>query len=335
MDRGHVVLTFDHPNSSIYNTAFPITDEFGYSALLSVVTDRVKPTMGDLLGLKELRKLQAAGWEIGSHSMTKHPDFMDLSTEALRRQCQGSREWLAKHGFETEAPAIAYPMERVNEAVANITEEYFATGFGGPRDLGAPITNPLMIGRVNGDDVEATRNAIDEAAEQNRVLSIMYHTVGLDNDRIGTSEFERTLEHIQAKDDLQVITPSTLTQLLAGEPVETPSTDSAEKDTKSSQINRTTTSQPTTKQRISTTQTPTSTKTKTTPPKVQMGRSTEDFEKKPSATAKTTTPGNGTRTSDTQNGRIETDGPGFGILAALGGLTGWITYQLARVEDDK
>lgn len=368
-DIGYVILTFDHADPSVYETGFPITQEFDYPALITVVADRISSTQASLLGLKQLHELQSAGWEIGSHSMTEHPDFMSLSEEELKRQCSESKRWLAEHGFESDASAIAYPMERVNEAVADIAREYFATGFGGGGEPGRPITDPLIIPRVNGDEVEATKRAIDEAAAENRVLAIMYHTVGLGNDRISETAFRETMARIESKGDaLQVITPSTLDRLLSGA-ISSVSTATATNNTMVSE-NKATETKTTWETSESTEKTsktpkegqsagqrtdgtvrelPTGEATQTTAgPSGTTGTndSTESIgSTDPGTTTDTNTgtdtlrgenrtDGETTRQEGDPVGRTATDGPGFGITAALGGIVGWLVYRL-RIDEEK
>lgn len=323
-NTGFVLLTFDHAKPSVYETAFPITREFQYPALLSVVANRISPTREDLLTAGQLRELHATGWEIGSHSMADHPDFMGLSVDDIARQCAESKQWLRQHEFGEDAPTIVYPYEKVDGRVADVARRYFAIGFGGSREPGAPIVDPLRIGRINGDDVDATKRAIDTAAKQGQVLAIMYHTVGDDDDdRIGTTAFRETLEHIRDKGDaLRAITPSTLNRLLNGNHRE------AERTETSSSTTPIPTRTSETRTNEKTTSTTRSTTTETT------SRSTIGSSSTPSTGSEATPPRETDRTTDGVTERTLTEGPGFGVLAALGGLVGWIVYRLSNIGDD-
>lgn len=344
---GHVVLTFDHASPSVHGTAFPILQEFGYPALLAAVTDRIPPTGRSPLGLERLHELQSAGWEIGSHSASGHPNFLSLSEGEIETQCRTSKQWLLDHGFASEAAAIVYPFEGANERVADIVRKHFAIGFGGPHRYGTDIVDPLLIGRVNGDDVEATREAIDAAAADGKMLGIMYHTVGADNDRVSASAFRETMAHIRSKDDdLQVITPSTLDRLLAGEPIEssadrtangTAPTTGTNASTTSSSTNTTETPSPT--GTPSTTDTPSATNTPST---TATGTPSPTETPSPAETATSTntrTTGNDTaagtsQPAGTNTERTAADGPGFGVLAVLSGIAGWTAYRLTRESDE-
>lgn len=327
---GHVVLTFDHAAPSVYDTAFPILREFGYPALLAVVADRIGRTRGRLLGIDQLRELRSAGWEIGSHSMSDHPDFASLSAEELQSQCRKSKRWLLDHGFAAEAASIVYPMESATERVADVAREHFAVGFGGPHEYGTAIADPLLIGRVNGDDVEATTEAIDAAAADEQVLAVMYHTVGADDGRISASAFRETMAHVQSKGNaLRVITPSTLARLLAGEPIE-PSAGRA------ANANATTPSATATNTRTTTeTDAPSTSATETSPTTTETDTTTRiDTKTDTPTTVGTDTPVVTSRSTETDATGTAVDGPGFGAFAAFSGLAGWTAYRLTRETDE-
>lgn len=277
--------------------------------------------------------------------MSGHPDLTSLSNEEIRVQCRNTKQWLLDYGFATEGAAIAYPYESTNERVADITREYFAVGFGGPYRYGTAIDDPLLIGRVNGDNVEATLEAINVAATNGRVLAIMYHFVGTD-DRISVSAFWETLTHIRSKgEDLRVITPSTLARLLAGEGIAAPSagqtanasvtegatttespieTPSSVETTTSTESPSTTATGPLPSARDVPTDSPSTATTTESPTEMET----------PSPTSDPSTPATTTGSSGTNVDRTTADGPGFSVFAALSGLTGWAAYRLTRSTDE-
>lgn len=199
-DGAKVVLTFDHISPSIFDTAAPILREYDYPALLAVVADRVSG--GEI---EQLRDLQEQGWEIGSHSLTKHPAFTELSRDELVRQARGSKEWLVEHGFARRGGSIVYPYGAADQRVADGVRPYYAVGFWG----GDHMDDPLLYGRVNGDEVERTKRAVAEAAETDGTVVVMYHTVGADNDRVTTAGFRETMAYVERR-DVRVVPASAL-----------------------------------------------------------------------------------------------------------------------------
>ena len=67
-----VVITFDDGDISVYNTAFPIMKEFGFVGVNYIVGNRL--SADGFINTAQLKETIAAGWEVGSHSMT-HTDL--------------------------------------------------------------------------------------------------------------------------------------------------------------------------------------------------------------------------------------------------------------------
>ena len=107
-----VVVTFDDAFLSVFDLAFPILSRLGLPATLFVPTRKVGtdgPMVwrkmerwlggadeGELVGMswKEVKELDRAGWEIGSHTRA-HPYLTQLDDDALidpfRQQFGGQR----------------------------------------------------------------------------------------------------------------------------------------------------------------------------------------------------------------------------------------------------
>lgn len=213
---GSVVLTFDDGLNSVYERAFPVMEEYGFSGLSAVVCDRVEVGESHSEGLttEELTQMQDAGWEIGGHSYSEHPDFAELSESDLHRQCERQVEWLNEHGFLTEVPSVVYPYNSVNEHVADVCQEYFDIGFGSHTQPKDGIEDPLSVGRVKGHEPETAKQAIATAAENGHPTVLMYHDVApnpQEENAISTETFRETMEHIDSYGDrLEVITPGEL-----------------------------------------------------------------------------------------------------------------------------
>jgi peptidoglycan/xylan/chitin deacetylase (PgdA/CDA1 family) len=68
-----VIITLDDGYRSIYEFAYPLLKRYGYTASLFIYTDFIEAS-GNALTWNQLRKLKAAGFEIGSHSIS-HADL--------------------------------------------------------------------------------------------------------------------------------------------------------------------------------------------------------------------------------------------------------------------
>jgi peptidoglycan/xylan/chitin deacetylase (PgdA/CDA1 family) len=125
--RRAIALTFDDAYVDFAEYAWPLLQKYGFSASLFVVTDLVgsrsrwDSALGEevpLLDWPELRRLQAEGVEIGSHSATHRP-LVGLQPADVVREASGSRATL---GDELGKPVstFAYPFGLANRSVQHL-----------------------------------------------------------------------------------------------------------------------------------------------------------------------------------------------------------------------
>ncbi len=116
----YVVLTFDDGFSSVYNMAYPILQQYGYTASLYLVTDVLnKPSFNGISGFDsapsgdrpltttEVKVLQQSGWEIGAHSCT-HARHRSLTPSQLHHEIAGSKKVLESL-FDIPVRSYAFP----------------------------------------------------------------------------------------------------------------------------------------------------------------------------------------------------------------------------------
>ncbi len=150
-----VVLTFDDGYADVLEHAAPILAAFGFTAAIFPVLDLGRrfnhwddaPELkGPLLGVDDLRALDRAGFELGSHTMT-HPRLTAAGDAALAWELARSRDVLA--GIAARPlPVLAYPYgsvdDRVKRAVRGAGYEAALAVNSGPLDWRA---DPLEIRR--------------------------------------------------------------------------------------------------------------------------------------------------------------------------------------------
>lgn len=152
-----VVVSFDDGYPSHYQTAAPIMEQYGWKGLLNAdwkVLDE-SPRL-----LAQVRLLAAAGWEMGSHSVS-HPDLTTLSPDQLEEEVAGSRAMLHER-LGVAIDFFCYPAGRYDDAVVAAVE---AAGY-----RGATTTDPglarmgepyrLKRVRVTGMPLEAFAAAV-------------------------------------------------------------------------------------------------------------------------------------------------------------------------------
>jgi peptidoglycan/xylan/chitin deacetylase (PgdA/CDA1 family) len=86
-----IILTFDDGSESVYTTALPIMQKYGFTGTAYLVYNYIGASQ--YMDVKEARELYAAGWEIGSHSishvdLTTHPGRQEEEIVESRRKLQ-------------------------------------------------------------------------------------------------------------------------------------------------------------------------------------------------------------------------------------------------------
>jgi peptidoglycan/xylan/chitin deacetylase (PgdA/CDA1 family) len=87
-----LILTFDDANEDNYTNAFPIMKKYGFTGVLYVPYYFIG-TDGKL-SVANIEEMAAAGWEVGSHTLTHPLNFLALNSEQLRREIVASRQML-------------------------------------------------------------------------------------------------------------------------------------------------------------------------------------------------------------------------------------------------
>ena len=126
-----VLLTFDDGYDDLYRELLPLVAEHCYSPVVFVVVNCIgKSNLWDqpsglrarnLLTLEQIREMQRAGVEFGSHSLT-HPRLPGLTNEQLRREVTDSKRKL-EDILGAEVVSFAYPFGAVNDRVRSAVAE--------------------------------------------------------------------------------------------------------------------------------------------------------------------------------------------------------------------
>ena len=99
-----ILITFDDGDQSVYNSAFPTMQKYGFTGATYIVYYYMN-TQGYMTS-DQIKELAAAGWEVGSHSLT-HID-LTINPERQRNEVVESRKNLES---ELGVPVLtfAYP----------------------------------------------------------------------------------------------------------------------------------------------------------------------------------------------------------------------------------
>jgi peptidoglycan/xylan/chitin deacetylase (PgdA/CDA1 family) len=116
-----VVITFDDGYRDFYRAAFPVLNQYGFSAMVFLPTayigDNPIPFKGkDCLAWSEVRELNKYGTLFGSHTVT-HPQLRELSIPAIQEEIVNSKKTIEeKMGCPVDCFAypFAFPEENVS-----------------------------------------------------------------------------------------------------------------------------------------------------------------------------------------------------------------------------
>ena len=117
-----VVITFDDGNQDIYDNAYPIMQEYGFTGTLYLVVNYLD--VDTFLSSDEAIEMYKAGWEIGSHSMS-HPLLNDM-LRAIYYQVADSKKILMDD-IGSPVNTYAYPFGETNyDITTKVIDAYTA-----------------------------------------------------------------------------------------------------------------------------------------------------------------------------------------------------------------
>jgi len=153
-----VVITFDDGLESVYTSAFPILERYGFPATVFLVPDycgrwndwpsqpSVAPRL-PLLSWPQIREMDRYGVEFGAHTLS-HPRLDRLSRDEVEREILGSKASIEEHlGHPVEV--FAYPYGRHNDTSGAVVRRAYTGACAGELKLVGPGSDPLALERID------------------------------------------------------------------------------------------------------------------------------------------------------------------------------------------
>jgi peptidoglycan/xylan/chitin deacetylase (PgdA/CDA1 family) len=115
------VLTFDDGYFDFYENALPILKDFGFTATIFVVVDRIENGNKEYLSWQNIKELTDENFIIGSHTLT-HPRLCSLQIETITHELFRSKE-IIEDKLGKPVSLLAYPYGESNESVQDIASK--------------------------------------------------------------------------------------------------------------------------------------------------------------------------------------------------------------------
>lgn len=154
LPRRPVLITFDDGYREIAETAAPIMAEHGFAGTAYVITDRIAADPAaapQWLDEEQLRDLQAAGWDIGSHTVS-HLELPSLADAEALRQLRASRYRLERI-LGRPVQWFCYPVGRFDDrTVALVRRAGYVLAVTTRPGVTQRASDPLRLERVRISD---------------------------------------------------------------------------------------------------------------------------------------------------------------------------------------
>jgi biofilm PGA synthesis lipoprotein PgaB len=124
-----IAITFDDGYSSIYDTAFPMLEEFGFPFTLFVSTGPIDRAQSNYMSWENIKEMANAGVTIANH-LVEHPYMLDkLQGEAevdwlyrMRQEILESQSTITRHTGQ-DNKFLAYPYGEYNNNIRKLSED--------------------------------------------------------------------------------------------------------------------------------------------------------------------------------------------------------------------
>jgi peptidoglycan/xylan/chitin deacetylase (PgdA/CDA1 family) len=166
-------FVFDDGYDTDRTLGLEIFREEGAVASSAIITDCIG--LPDYMNADQIRELEAAGWEIMSHTVS-HPNLRSLNEQQLDTELLSSREVL--EGIGVRVRNVVYPYNKSNALVERIASRYYRSGRGGGSAFNFAETSPFRLRSFEiKDDLAKLEKLVDEAGARGEWLILYHHRI--------------------------------------------------------------------------------------------------------------------------------------------------------------
>lgn len=190
-DRALVSLNFDDGWSSIYNNGLPLLQKYNIPSTQYIISNNIG--LPNYMTHEQIAELQAAGHEIGSHSLD-HSDLTTLTNANLTNQLSSSKNYLTS--LFGDIINFSLPYGAYNTSVTSEIKRYYRSSR--TSDVGFNTLNnfdpyQIRIQYLTNQTTSEQVNAwVNQAITDKSWLVILYHQI--DN---SSSEFSTTPANLE------------------------------------------------------------------------------------------------------------------------------------------
>lgn len=171
----------------------------------------------NFMTLEDLKKLQNAGWDISSHTIS-HPNLTAMDDNNMTVELNNSYDWLVSNGFQKSAGFIAYPFGYYNDNVIAKTKQRYIFGrnvMGGIQshltpELGNDLYKLKTVEVRNDTTVQLVKSRIDSTIDQGQLIILLFHRIVSNNPTTYEyleSNFKQISDYVKSRgSDIDVIT---------------------------------------------------------------------------------------------------------------------------------
>jgi peptidoglycan/xylan/chitin deacetylase (PgdA/CDA1 family) len=185
---GYLTYSFDDGEIETYTKAYPILAAHGQVGTANVKLEGVLSGKSWCMNVQHLVELEAAGWEICSHSVT-HPNLTNLpltyadetpeAPNSAERELEMSKIGLIHLGLNVQNFVV--PGSRWNDDLATLSASYYnSAASGGPSGNTLPLENPWWLRRRNvstSNSVSDIIALIEKEINGNKWLILIFHRI--------------------------------------------------------------------------------------------------------------------------------------------------------------